>query len=456
MFVDRPARGPRLVGNKGVLFSGDGVRIGSAMRSHRTPSPRHGRRRAWGGGAVSQDGAAAFDSAVEKGGGRDALPGRQRRRRQALAVRPCWRAIGSRTAQAVAGLSVYTRGFAPTEWEQAMRSLSEVMNEHQTQWRRGRVSSTAMGTWQDRPYPWIVPRALWEEGLWPGIRADSDNSLPAYLLEAGVQKHSGVHNLKSSWVLCANLYFPFRADGRGRDMLAAFLRRHVAPRIGTLDRLELEYAEDGELGPPSLLGETGGSRGAGQTSPDLGLLVNGGRGLVLVENKFTERDFSGCSARSRDGSDARPGNPDPARCEDAVAVARDPCGQCHQSAWGRRYWEHLAPVAHGPTLADMPYCPAARRGYQLFRQTALAEGIAQSGKYDLTVSAVAVDERNAELDGCLRGIGVSALRRWGTVFRGRALFAVFTHQQWVGWVRAHDREGRWSDWLSWIGSRYAL
>lgn len=337
-----------------------------------------------------------------------------------------------------------------------MASLSDLMNEHQSEWRQRLVPSLPVGSWRGKPYPWIVPRKLWEEGLWPGIRANTINSLSDYLDEAGVQKHSGVHNLKSSWVLCASLYFPFRTESRDRDLLASFFNRHVAPQIETLDRLELEYAEDGELSPQSLLGETGGSRGSGQTSPDLGLLVNGGRGLVLVESKFTERDFSGCSARKHKGSDARPGNPNPERCEDALAVARDPCDQCHQSAWGRRYWEYLAPVAHRPALANMPFCPAARRGYQLFRQTALAEGIAESKKYDVTVSAVAVDERNTELNSCLRKVGLSELGQWGTVFGGRAIFAVFSHQQWVRWVREHDREGRWKDWLSWIGARYAL
>ena len=55
---------------------------------------------------------------------------------------------------------------------------------------------------------WILPRDLWEEGLWPGIRTGSDNPLTAYLEKNKVQKHGGVHNLKSSWVLCANMYFP--------------------------------------------------------------------------------------------------------------------------------------------------------------------------------------------------------------------------------------------------------
>ena len=148
-------------------------------------------------------------------------------------------------------------------------SLSVAMNAHQVEWRRSNVSSAELGTWRRKPYPWIVPRNLWEEGLWPGIRTGSDNPLPAYLEAAGVQKHSGVHNLKISWILCANLYFPFRCSRRDRNLLASFLRWHVTPQIETVDAIELEYSEDGELHPSRLLGEMGGSRGAMQTSPDL-------------------------------------------------------------------------------------------------------------------------------------------------------------------------------------------
>lgn len=342
--------------------------------------------------------------------------------------------------------------------EPGVPSLSEFMNRHQVEWRRSNVSSTEIGTWQGKPRPWIVPRCLWEEGLWPGIRKGSDNPLATYLECSGVQKHSGVHNLKSSWILCANLYFPFRESDQDRRLLASFLRQHVARPIESLEAIELEYSEgeDSDLHPSRLLGEAGGSRGAGQTSPDLGLKVNYGRGLVLVESKFTEPDFSSCSARNHEGNAERAANPDPDRCNHPLQVLRDPAGQCHQSAWGRRYWEHLAAVTDREALAAMPYCPAARRGYQLFRQTALAEGIARSGEYDLIVSAVALDERNEDLNECLQKLRLSDLHGWGTVFRGQAVFAVFAHQQWLGWVREHDREGRWREWLSWIADRYAM
>ncbi len=337
-----------------------------------------------------------------------------------------------------------------------MKSFDQWMTRHQIEWRKANVKSKERGRWQGRQYPWILPESLWEEGLWAGIRTGSGNSLPAYLESTGVQKHGGVHNLKSSWVLCANLYFPFRSAADGKALFASFLKRRVAMEIDSLEEIELEYAEDGELHPSRLLGEEGGTRGANQTSPDLGLLVNGGQGLVLVENKLTEKSFYECSAWRHKGSSRRSGNPDPDRCNRPAEVVKDHADQCHQAAWGRRYWEHLAPVVDEEALASLPHCPAMKDGYQLFRQHALAEGIAQSGRYDLVVSAVAVDERNDESEAGLRRSGIAGVSRWGQLFKGRARFAVFTHQEWVGWVQDHDTARKWSDWLSYVSSRYGL
>ncbi len=130
--------------------------------------------------------------------------------------------------------------------------------------------------------------------------------------------------------MCANLYFPFRATADGRGPLASFLKRHVDDEINSLEDIELEYAECRELHPSKLLGEEGGGRGANQTSPDLGLKVNGCDGLVLVEVKFTEHSFYECSAWRHKGSSRREANPDCNRCNNAVEVAKDPSGQCHQ------------------------------------------------------------------------------------------------------------------------------
>ena len=101
-------------------------------------------------------------------------------------------------------------------------------------------------------------------------------------------------------------------------------------------------------------------------------------------------------------------------------------------------------------------CPAASGGYQLFRQQALAEGIAASGKYELVVSCVAMDERNEDLRTCLASTGIPDIRQWGKLFKGKASFAVFTHQEWVRWVAAHGDRDQWGEWLRYVDERYGF
>ena len=333
------------------------------------------------------------------------------------------------------------------------KSFDREMENHQTEWRACHVTSTECGVQLGRRRPWILPERLWEKGLWPGIRSDSDNPLSKYLTEQRIQRHTGAHNLKSSWALCANLYFPFRATADGRGLLASFLKHHVDGEITSLEDIELEYAEEGELHPSQLLREEGGGRGTNQTSPDLGLKVNGCDGLVLVEVKFTEHSFYRCSARRHES------NFDRDRCKNAAEVARNPKEQCHWETWEgreRKYWKHLKPAVDHDVMAGLASCPAMRHGYQLFRQQALAEGIANSGKYGLVVSAVAFDERNEYLEAALRRSGIAGFDGWGRLFKGKAKFAALTHQEWVRWVQEHQTNGEWDDWLRYVQDRYGF
>ena len=67
-----------------------------------------------------------------------------------------------------------------------------------------------------------------------------------------------------------------------------------------------------------------------------------------------------------------------------------------------------------------------------------------------------MDVRNERLATCLQGSGISAVAAWGELFKGKASFAVFSYQDWVAWVRAHDPDGHWYEWQAWIAARYAL
>ncbi|MDM7912315.1 MAG: hypothetical protein QUS09_04385 [Methanotrichaceae archaeon] len=332
-----------------------------------------------------------------------------------------------------------------------MKDFDAYMSAIQTQWRKDHVRNREEGKHNGKRRPWILPKHLWEEGLWSGIR----ESLPAYLESSGVQKHDGVHNLKSSWMQCANLYFPFRED---LHMIETFLREAVSAQIATVERIELEWAEQPPLDPTTLLGEPQGQRGKNQTSPDIAFLValkDGCRGIILTENKLTEHSFYGCSGHDKDL------NPDPRRCMNFQSVWSDTKHQCHQLHWAegdrtnRKYWDYLkfSPMA----FETLKRCPAATAGYQLFRQQALAEALAQKGPYAFVASCVAYDVRNQSLIECLRGTGIKDFTScWGPLFEGRARFTTFTHQQWVTWVRDHDTAGRWDKWSDYVETRYAL
>ena len=319
--------------------------------------------------------------------------------------------------------------------------------EQQVTWRKDNISVKEWGKWGKYKREWILPADKWDLGLWQGIK----NSLPEYLKKEKVQRHKGCHNLKSSWMLCANLYFSFRED---KDLLAGFLNKFVSDKIRTVDQIELEYAEGGDLNPTELLGEPQGTRGANQTSPDVAFICNGGKGLILTENKYTEHSFYPCSGRK-----TKYGNRDIKRCMNFRSIYSDIKNNCYQLNWedgprkNRKYWDYIRISDNGQQI--LKRCPAATSGYQLFRQQALAEGIAESGKYEFVISCVAYDQDNQTLISCLNTAGIEDFTTgWGSLFEGKAEFKSFSHQQWVDWVRQYDTQGQWKDWLNYIEQRY--
>ncbi len=320
----------------------------------------------------------------------------------------------------------------------------------QIEWRKENISTTEKGVQNKKKYGHIIPKKLWTETLWSPI----EKPLLTYLREKQVKPHTGTHNLLSSWVVAANLFFIVRIDDSFKKLMLGFLRKYASGKITELNETELEYAEDGENSPNTLLGESGGNRGSGQTSPDIAFLVRtaSGKGLVLTECKFTEHSFYSCSARVKKDSKTRVGNPDPLRCM-IPTKGYDHQEVCHQTLWGRKYWNLLRLSDKG--INTFKRCPAATAGYQLFRQQALAEGMANSGKYDLVVSSVSFDGRNVGLRGSLRTTGVPDFTsEWGELYQGKALFKTWEHQDWVQYVRENGKTTLQRDWVQYLHDRY--
>jgi hypothetical protein len=310
-------------------------------------------------------------------------------------------------------------------------SFHDQQQQAQINWRKAHISSQAFGYQNGKQYEHIIPPRLWHETLWQGIRKE----LPAYVSSKSIQSHTGTHNLLSSWVVCANLYFIIKINHDFKQLMLGFLQKYVSQTITGITDIELEFALDGVLTPENLLGEQSGKRGSGQTSPDVAFIVEAenGEGLVLTECKYTEHSFYPCSARRKIDSQNKPANPNPSRCmNDAKGYSYKSI--CHQKVWGRIYWDNLTLSQHGENV--LKNCPASTAGYQLFRQHSLAEGVAVKGDYGLVVSSVAFDARNQKLMGCLSSTGIKDFTTgWEKLFTGRALFTTWTHQQWVEYVR---------------------
>lgn len=333
-----------------------------------------------------------------------------------------------------------------------MQDFNSKQREAQINWRKKKITNPNWGRQNGREYEHIIPKQIWTESLWSGIRVQ----LPKYLKSKNIHPHSGVHNLVSSWVVSANLYFPVNQDSSLRKLMLLFLKQKISSDIKDITDVTLEFAfpKGAPLHPANLLGEQDGNRGSGQTSPDVAFIVKtkNGKGIVLTECKFTEHSFYRCSARRKDNRGKKKGNPDPLRCM-LDTSATNYKAICHQTEWGRKYWSLLNLSATGKKI--LKRCPAATAGYQLFRQQALAEGIMQSGDYSLVVSSVAFDNRNEGLKKCLRRTGIDDFQTgWGEIFDGKVKFKTWTHQEWVQFVRDNQVNGEFDDWLGYLKERY--
>jgi hypothetical protein len=347
------------------------------------------------------------------------------------------------------------------ESEDTVTTFRDDMHSAQLRWRERTLPDIqGQGWWQKKQYDHILPRKHQQENLWPGIRTGGLFPLDAYLTVKKIQAHTGRDNLLSSWTLAANLYFPFGQSEDGRRLVADFLAATFDAPIASVKAVELEWEHaNNNLRPPVLLGETDGSRGTNQTSPDVAFevtLAGGGHGVVLTEVKFTEHNFYACSIRKQLDGTRKAGS-----CHDLAALRVDPRGLCGQhTEKDRRYWDHLnGPFDWG---ASVRWCPAATAGYQLFRQQALAEALAVNPDLGLVVSSLAYDDRNVGLLGSLRGTGTAGSLRdvrsdWGTLFRGKAHFKTFSHQSWVAFVRQAAGRPTWcDDWAKYVTERYGL
>ena len=336
-----------------------------------------------------------------------------------------------------------------------MTRFYDEAKQHQIKWRSTQLAHLPeLGIHAGRRYPHLLPSDHWLQGLFPPIR----DRLKEYLAAYWIQPHSHKHNLLSSWILCANMYFPFRGNPAGLDLLTGFLASKLGTRGRNVENIELEYSLDPPLDASTLLGESGGRRGASQTSPDVAFELSKGaeKALVLTECKYIEASFSGCSGYSKSDQKlrGRPANPDRERCHQSANVIGDPEHFCHLTVWDRRYWEYLAPIADRGAFRNLEYCPARSSGYQLLREYTYAQALFESGRYEKVIYAIAWDQRNEALTRSMRRVGIVDIESgWQSLFPRGVSIKTWSHADWVDHVESHGG-AQWSAWVEYVRARY--
>jgi len=127
---------------------------------------------------------------------------------------------------------------------------------------------------------------------------------------------------------------------------------------------------------------------------------------------------------------------------------------CQQQTWGRKYWSVLRDTVNERALQQCSHCPALAGGYQLLRQQALAQGIANSGLFDHVISGVAYNSCNTALITCLRSIGLDNFASgWGRLFNTDVWFHCFTHQDFISYVK-QSNDKFCQKWAEYIIDRY--
>ena len=353
-------------------------------------------------------------------------------------------------------VAVHLSAVRPRWYNRDVTSFDAEMTDRQVRWRRHNVDTAEAGVQNKVTYPWLLPRWAWQQGLWPPLRgegpavaADVPGSAPGAPAFGRAQPQELVG-------LGGQSLLPLRSS----PQTAADCWPGSCAATSTLGCSRwTRSSSSGPATASSARGRCSARRAA------LAAAVRPRRTSRCASTAATACCWSRTSSSSTPSTLARrasaagrsgaPATRTPRAATTCPALLADP-GRCHQASWGRQYWERLYDAIDAGAFAGLPCCPASRAGYQLLRQQALAEALAHTGRYGFVVSAVALDARNVGLARSLKSSGLPDVRDWGRLFRGRASFAVFTHQDWVTWVRARDPEGSWRAWAGWIAERYGL
>ena len=282
----------------------------------------------------------------------------------------------------------------------------------------------------------------WRDGIYRWIRQQTADHVD----ERGIRLHNHVAAVNSSMAFGFNLFMPFREYSA--SALEELLGRSVGFPIRVVD-IEFEFQ-----GPTDVLAECAGPQPTDDekfTASDVAVYVEDGAGragLVLVEVKLSEGEFTPCNGATSTAN--RPKDV----CASAAMFFNDPCAcylrRTRHAQRDRRYWD-IFDAAFGSVRAAFPgfmgeRCPFEGNYQQLMRNHVLALGLIQAGEVAFTAFGLVHHPDNhhvVEPWEQYRSLVADA----SPLFRIPANELIDT---------AADRGALWSDWARYMRERYML
>jgi hypothetical protein len=258
----------------------------------------------------------------------------------------------------------------------------------------------------------------------------------------GVDKSRTLVNMLSSQAMCFNIFGNLRSD-EGLGIAAKALRRFV-PTIQEVKQVHLEYTPAN-----AIFGDQSGRGGV-----DCDVLIEystvTGGGLLTIETKFVEEEFSVCGFRKRAGT-ARPGL---SSCPDSTCPREDFSGCLYAKKKGYRYWDQsrrLQTLRPDVLQGDIP-CPFGGGLWQLWVNHTLVHVEARERQLQEAAFAVCAPRGN---DALLKG--GETIRAFRNLLATPASMMLITLEDLVDALGASVGSGTfWQGWVAYLRQRYLV
>jgi hypothetical protein len=258
----------------------------------------------------------------------------------------------------------------------------------------------------------------------------------------GVDKARTLVNMLSSQAMCFNIFGNLRSN-EGLVIAAEALRRFV-PTIQDVKEIQLEYTPSN-----AIFGDQSGRGGV-----DCDVLIEYGTakggGLLTIETKFVEEEFSTCGFRKRTGS-AKPGL---ASCPEGTCPGADFSGCLYASKKGYRYWDQSIQLGtlKPDVLQGGTPCPFGSGLWQLWVNHTLVHAEARERQLQEAAFAVCAPKNN---DVLLKGGRTIAAFQNLLTHPGSML--LITLEDLVDALESSVGPGRfWQDWVVYLRHRYLV